>query len=113
MIEFSKISPNITKYHQISPNISILEKCELHLQHYQTSQVQPRIVQLRTSELVIERRRKTNLPAQLNLGALRNKTRPHNCTTMWSQLEEDIVGKVMEQLQWQRGASATFRLVCR
>eukprot|EP00959_Pyramimonas_sp_CCMP1952_P107540 2248188-Pyramimonas_sp.AAC.1 len=32
---------------------------------------------------------------------------------MWSQLEEDIVGKVMAQLQWERGASASFRFVCR
>jgi len=33
--------------------------------------------------------------------------------SLWSQIPQFVVSGVMDQLQWERAASATFRLVCR
>jgi hypothetical protein len=31
----------------------------------------------------------------------------------WEWLPPDVAGEVMEQLKWERGASAVFRTVCK
>jgi hypothetical protein len=33
--------------------------------------------------------------------------------SLWERMPPDVAGEVMEQLKWDRGASAVFRKVCK